>query len=88
MTLGKILILDINLLILKLKVKVEVFQLCPTLCNPMDYTAHGILQARILEWVAFPFSKGSSQPRTPTLWAILYQLSHKGSREIGINPLN
>ena len=29
----------------------------------MDHTAHGILQARILEWVAFPFSKGSSQPR-------------------------
>ena len=33
------------------------------LCDPMDYTAHGILQARILEWVAFPFSRGSSQPR-------------------------
>ena len=29
----------------------------------MDYTVHGIVQARILEWVAFPFSKGSSQPR-------------------------
>ena len=29
----------------------------------MDYTLHGILQARILEWVAFPFSGGSSQPR-------------------------
>ena len=35
----------------------------PTLCDPMDYTVHGILQARILEWVAFPFSRGSSQPR-------------------------
>ena len=34
-----------------------------TLCNPMDYTVHGILQARILEWVAFFFSRGSSQPR-------------------------
>ena len=45
------------------KVKVKVTQLCPTLCDPMDYTVHGILQARILEWVAFPFSKGSSQPR-------------------------
>ena len=32
-------------------------QLCPTLCNPMDYTARGILQAKILEWVTFPFSK-------------------------------
>ena len=41
----------------------KVAQLCPTLCNPMDYTVHGILQARIPEWVAFPFSRGSSQPR-------------------------
>ena len=32
----------------------------------MDYTVHGILQARILEWVAFPFSRGSSQPRDHT----------------------
>ena len=47
-------------------VKVKVVQLCPTLCNPMDYTVHGILQARILEWVAFPFSRGSSQPRDQT----------------------
>ena len=36
------------------------------LCDSMDYTAHGILQARILEWVAFPFSRGSSQPRDQT----------------------
>ena len=43
---------------------------CPTLCNPMDSTVHGILQARILEWVAFPFSRGSSQPRGRT------QVSH------------
>ena len=43
--------------------KVKVSQPCPTLCNPRDYTAHGILQARTLEWVAFPFSRGSSQPR-------------------------
>ena len=35
--------------------------------RPMDYTVHGILQARILEWVTFPFSRGSSQPRFPTL---------------------
>ena len=44
-------------------VKVKVFQSCLTLCNPMDYIVHGILQARILEWVAFPFFGGSSQPR-------------------------
>ena len=34
--------------------------------NPVDYTVRGILQARILEWVAFPFSRGSSQPRDQT----------------------
>ena len=34
--------------------------------DPMDYTVHGILQARILEWVAFPFSRGSFQPRDRT----------------------
>ena len=37
-----------------------------TLCDLMDYTVHGILQAKILEWVAFPFSRGSSQPRDRT----------------------
>ena len=47
--------------------KVKVTKSCPTLCDPMDYTVHGILQARILEWVAFPFSRGSSQPRSPAL---------------------
>ena len=40
-------------------VKVKVAQLCLTLCDRMDYIVHGILQARILEWVAFPFSRGS-----------------------------
>ena len=47
-------------------IKVKVAQPCPTLCDPMNYTAHGILQARILEWVAFPFSRGSSHPRDRT----------------------
>ena len=50
--------------------KVKVAHSCPTLCDSMDYTVHGILQARILEWVDFPFSRGSSQPRDPT------QVSH------------
>ena len=63
-------------------VKVKVAQSCPTLYDPMDYTVHGILQARILEWVAIPFSRGSSKPRDQTQvsrrW-VLYQLSHKGS---------
>ena len=46
--------------------KVKVARLCPTLRHLMDYTVHGILRARILEWVAFPFSTGSSQPRDQT----------------------
>ena len=37
----------------------KVAQSCLTLCDPMDYTAPGILQARILEWAAFPISRGS-----------------------------
>ena len=48
------------------KVKVKVAQSSPTLCNPMDYTVHGILQARILEWVAYPFSSGSYRLRNQT----------------------
>ena len=44
-------------------VKVKVAQSCPTLCDPMDHTVHGILQDRTLEWVADPFSRVSSQPR-------------------------
>ena len=46
--------------------EVKVTQSCLTLCNPMDYKVHGILQARILEWLAIPFSRGSSQPRDRT----------------------
>ena len=47
-------------------VKVKAAQSCPTLCDPVDYTVHGILQTRTLEQVAFPFSRGSSQPRDRT----------------------
>ena len=47
----------------RLEVKVKVAQSCLTLFKPMDYTVHGIFQARILEWVAFSFSRRSSQPR-------------------------
>ena len=46
--------------------KVKVTELCLTLCDPMDYKVPGILQARILEWVAFSFSRGSSQPKDQT----------------------
>ena len=41
-------------------VRLKVTQSCVTLCDPMDYTVHGILQARILEWIAVPFSRGFS----------------------------
>ena len=62
----------------------KVVQSCLTLCNTMDYTVHEILQARILEWVAFLFSRGifPTQGWNPGLlycrW-ILYQLSHNES---------
>ena len=46
--------------------EVKLAQSCPTLCNPRDYSVHGILQARILGWVAFPFSRACSQPRDQT----------------------
>ena len=52
-------------------VKMKVTQLCLTPCDPLDYTVHGILQARILEWLAFPFSRWSFnpgiEPRSPAL---------------------
>ena len=48
------------------ELQVKVAQLCLTLCDSMDCRVHGILQTRILEWVAFPFSRGSSQPRDRT----------------------
>ena len=63
------------------KVKLKVAQSCVTLCDTRDYTVHGLHQARILGWVAFPFSRGSSQLRDQTQVShcrqILYQLSHK-----------
>ena len=67
-------------------------QSCPTLCTPMNCTplgafVHGILQARMLEWVAMPFSRGSSQSRDRThisyvSWIgrqVLYHEHHLGS---------
>ena len=56
-----------------MKVKVKVAQLCLTLCKSVDYTVHGILQARILEWVAIPssgdFPNLGMEPRSPALQA-------------------
>ena len=66
----------------------EVAQSCPTLCDPMycslpGFSLHGILQARVLEWVAISFSRGSSQPRYRTQVSRIpgrcYTLSHQGS---------
>ena len=73
-------------------VKVKGDQLCPTLCDPMDYTVHGILQARTLEWVSFPFSRRYSQPLglnlgLPHCRQILYQLSHSGSPMIKLDSI-
>ena len=48
------------------EVKWKSFSHVQLLCDPMDYAVDGILQARIPEWVAFPFSRGSSQPRDQT----------------------
>ena len=68
---------------------VLVTQLCLTVCNPMHWnppgsSVHGILQARILEWVPIPFSRGSSQSRDQTQVSCItsgffYCLSHQGS---------
>ena len=52
----------------------KVIQSCPTLCDPMDYTVRGILQARILLWATFPFSRRSSQSSDQT------QVSHTAGR--------
>ena len=53
------------------RVRTKLLQSCPTLCDLMDCSppgssVHGISQARILEWVALPSSKGSSRPRERT----------------------
>ena len=61
----------------------EVAQSCPTLCDPMDcslqgFSVHGTFQARVLEWVAIAFSRGSSQPRDQT------QVSHITGRRFTI----
>ena len=73
-------ILSITLLACESESESQLFE------TPMNYAVHGILHTRILGWVTFPFSRGSSQPRghpgLPHCWRILYQLSHKGSPRI------
>ena len=70
----------------------KVAQSCPTLCDPMDSAVHGILQARLLEWVAFLFFRGSSQPRFepgfPHGRQILYHLSQQVSWNTGVDSLS
>ena len=58
-------------LLLKLQCNAKTLQSCLTLCDPMDYSppdssVHGILQGKILEWVAIPSSRESSRPRDQT----------------------
>ena len=69
--------------LIRLKVKSEVAQLCLTLCDPMDCSPpgssiHGIFQAKVLEWVAISFSRGSFQPRDWT------QVSHTAGRRFTV----
>ena len=78
--------------------KVKVALSRPTLCYPMDHTDRGILQVRILEWVAIPFFRGSSQPRDQTQvsctagrfftsWATVKPLVFQNIRRLPSNPL-
>ena len=70
--------------------KVKVAQSCLTLCDPVDYRVYGILQARILEWVAIPFFRVWSWPRNRTHISciagglILYRLSHQESLTVPV----
>ena len=75
------------------KVKVKVTQLCLTLWDPRDCMVHGILQARILEWVAFPFSRNlpnpGIEPRSPTLQADSLPAEPQGkSKNTGVGSLS
>ena len=87
-------------MLMKKMLNANLLQSCLTLWDPMDYSTpgssvHGISQARILEWVAISFSRGSSQPRYWTCiclcllhWRqILYPLRHLGSSQKMLKPL-
>ena len=69
------------------EVKVLVAQLCLILCDPMDcsppgFSVHGILQARILEWIAIPFSRGLPHPGIKT-WSPAFQADSLPSEPLG-----
>ena len=78
---------------MKVKSETKGAQSCPTLCNPMDYTVHRILQDRILEWVAFPFSRESFKPRD---WTPVSRIAvdsspaeqQRKTRNIGVGSLS
>ena len=69
----------------------KVAQLCLTLCNPMDYTVHGILQARILEWVAVPspgdLPNPGIEPRSPALQADSFPAESQGKLSIFLQKM-
>ena len=75
-----------------MSIKVLSAQSCLTLCNPVDCSppgssVHGIPQARILEWVAIPFSRGSSPPRDGTHISCLLPGDSHGQRSLaGYSP--
>ena len=71
----------------------KVTQSCLTLCDPMDCIVHGILQATILEWVAFPFSRDlpnpGIEPRSPALQADSLPAEPQGkSKNTGMGSLS
>ena len=75
------------------KVKVKVAQSCPILCDPINYTVHGLLQARIMEWVTFPFSgdlpNPGIEPRSPVLQAVSLPAEPPGKpKNIGVASLS
>ena len=79
--------------VLTTEVKVKVAQSHPILCDSTDYTVHGILQARMLEWVAFPFSRDLSnpgiEPRSSTLQADSLPAESQGkSKNTGVGSLS
>ena len=79
--------------VLTREVKVKVAQSCPILCDPTDHTVHGILQARMLEWVAFPFFRDLSnpgiEPRSSTLQADSLPAEPQGkSKNTGVGSLS
>ena len=76
--------------IIKLRTCAKLLQLCPTLCSPMycslpGSSVHGIPQIRMLEWVAVPFSRGSSQPGNQTPRLLYLLLWQEGSLPLALH---